>query len=101
MKLYYSPDARSDLRELHNYISRNLRNPEAAKNITEKILKTANLLMDQPQLGVRVSEKTGRETDIRCLFSGNYGIFYRINDSSVLVLRILDARTDYMKYVFA
>ena len=101
MKLYYAPQARADLREIQGYISQNLQNPSAAKNIISKILKSASLLSGQPRLGFSVSEKTGRETDIRCLFSGNYVIFYKITEAGILVVRILDARTDYMKYVFA
>ena len=99
MKRYYTPQARNDLMEIREYISQNLQNPIAAKNVTSKILKTASLLGEQPRLGISVAEKTGRETDILCLFCGNYGIFYKITDKGILVLRILDARTDYMRFV--
>ncbi len=101
MKLYYAPQARNDLIEIREYISQHLQNPIAAKNVTSKILKTAGLLGGQPRLGFSVAEKTGRETDTLCMFSGNYGIFYKVTDQGILVLRILDARTDYMRFVFA
>lgn len=100
MKLRYTPQARTDLREIQGYIADHLQNPTAAKHITTMVLKSAGRLTDYPRLGFSVSEKTGRETEARCLFSGNYGIFYIVSKENVLVLRILDARTDYMKYVF-
>ena len=100
MKLYYAPQAKNDLLEIREYISQNLQNPIAAKNVTSKILKAASLLGNQPRLGFSVAEKTGRETENLCMLSGNYGIFYKITDAGVLVLRILDARTDYMKLIF-
>ena len=100
MKLSYTPQARADLREIQGYIADHLQNPTAAKHITTMVLKSAGHLTDFPRLGFSVSEKTGRETDARCLFSGNYGIFYIVDEESILVLRILDARTDYMKCVF-
>lgn len=101
MRIFYSPQARSDLNDIHEYISTNLQNPTAAKNIISKITKSAELLSDQAQLGFSVAEKTGRDTDIRCLLSGNYGVFYQIISAEILIVRILDVRTDYMKYVFA
>ncbi len=101
MKLYYSSQARTDLREIRDYIFEILQNPTAAKNVTSKILKSAGLLGEQPKLGFSVADKTGRETDVLCMFSGNYGVFYKITPKGILVVRILDARTDYMKYVFA
>ena len=100
MKLSYTPQARADLREIQGYIADHLQNPTAAKHITTMVLKSAGRLTGFPRLGFSVSEKTGRETEARCLFRGNYGIFYLVNKEDILVLRILDVRTDYMKYVF-
>lgn len=99
MKLVYTPQSRQDLREIRDYIADDLKNPAAAKNITEKILKTAHLLSDQPYLGVSLNEKTGRDTDYRCLFSGNYGIFYLVSENRICIIRILDLRTDYMRII--
>ena len=100
MKLYYSPQARLDLSEINEYISQHLQNPIAAKNVIAKIVKNAELLSEQSQLGFSVAEKTGRETDIRCLLCRNYGIFYQVISSEILIVRILDVRTDYLRFIF-
>lgn len=101
MKIVYSPQAREDLREIRDYIAHILKNPLAAKNITDKIIKSIHLLSDQPHLGIDVAEKTGRATDYRCLFSGNYGVFYIPRNEIIEVIRILDLRTDYMRTIFS
>ena len=101
MNVFYSPQARIDLNEIHDYIYQNLKSPIAAKNVISKIVNSADLLSNQSMLGLSVAEKTGRDTDMRCLFSGNYGIFYQIISDEILIVRIIDVRTDYMKYIFA
>ncbi len=100
MKIIYSPQAREDLREIKIYISDVLKNPIAAKNVTEKIIKSVHRLSEQPNLGFALSEKTQRDTDYLCLLSGNHGIFYLIKESHIQIIRILDLRTDYMRIVF-
>lgn len=101
MKIVYSPQAREDLREIRDYITQVLKNPSAAKNVTDKIIKSTHLLSEQPHLGIDVAEKTGRATDYRCLFSGNYGVFYIPRNDITEVIRILDLRTDYMRTIFS
>lgn len=99
MKIVYTPAAREDLREIKSYITNELKNPIAANNVTKKIINNIHTLSDFPQLGISVQEKTGRETDARCLISGNYGVIYSC-DNDVKIIRILDLRTDYMHLIF-
>ncbi len=101
MKIIYTPQAREDLRDIRNYIADVLKNPVASKNMVAKILKTAHILSDQPNSGISLSEKTGRETDYRCIISGNYGIFYLVMNDNIQIMRILDLRTDYMRIIFS
>lgn len=100
MKIVFTPQSREDLREVENYISQVLDNPLAARNVIQKVLRSAFLLENNPHLGIELSKKTGRDTPYRCLFSGNYGIFYLENGQEIRVIRILDLRTDYLKSIF-
>ena len=100
MKIIYSPQARDDLREIKSYVSDVLKNPIAAKNVTEKIIKSIHRLCEQPNLGFSLSEKTGRDTEYLCLLSDNHGIFYLKKENTIQIIRILDLRTDYMRIVF-
>ena len=100
MKLIYSPQARDDLREIKTYIRDTLLNPTAAENVTQKILKSCALLKDNPKLGAELSGKVNRETDMRYLVIHQYIAFYRIDNDVIRVIRIRDARTNYLHIIF-
>lgn len=100
MKIVYTPRARQDLREIRDYISNDLKNPIAANNVISQILSVAHQLERFPESGMLLSEKTGRETDYRCLSVSNYIIPYRIEGKAVKIIRILDARTDYIRLLW-
>lgn len=100
MKLVYSPQARADLREIKAYISDNLQNPTAAENVTQKILKSCALLKDNQKLGAELSGKVDGDTDLRYLIINQHIAFYRIDNNSIRIIRIRDARTNYMHIIF-
>lgn len=77
-----------------------LNNPEAAGNITNGILSSCQRLRDFPGMGVSLKEKIELDTNYRCLFFRNYIVFYTFDSSTVIVNRILDGRTEYLKIIF-
>lgn len=101
MKIRYTPQAQADLREIRDYIADVLKNPTAAKNVTDKIIRTCHLLCDQPNMGASLESKTGRETNYRHLICENHIAFYEIEFECVCIVRILDGRTDYMRTIFS
>lgn len=100
MRLIYTPKAREDLRNIKSYISKTLLNKTAADNIAKKIIKDCALLKDNPMLGISLSDKIDRQTDVRFLIIKNYIAFYKIDDDRIMVLRIQDARTNYINILF-
>lgn len=100
MKLKYTPEAISDLQETKNYISKALRNPRAANRITKCILEQCGQLKDHPNLGMSMQAKLDWETDFRYLICENHIAVYRITEDRIMALRILDARTDYLRILF-
>lgn len=101
MRLRYTPQARTDLREIQAYLTGELANPQAAARTAKQLLQSCQRLKLYPQLGPALTEKIGRETNLRYLVSGNYLIFYRAEAPYVSVLRILDGRTDYLRVLFS
>ena len=99
MKLRYAPEALNDLAEIKQYIKEELGSPIAAGKIISGILASCSLLKSQPRLGMELSKRIGRETDYRYLISGNYIVFYRIENKNISVYRIIDARTDYIRTI--
>ena len=97
-KLKITPAAASDLAEISAYISMQLHNPQAARRIAKNI--THDLRQQNPHLGFSVSAKIGKETNLRALLSGNYFLFYRIENEAIQVSRVLDGRQDYLRVLF-
>ena len=97
MIIKYTPAAIVDLQELKAYISKTLHNPKAAKRIIKSIMDHCSNLKTHPQLGMSLAAKTGVETDLRYLVCEQHLAMYRVEGDLILVARILDGRTDYMK----
>lgn len=100
MKLVYSPQARNDIKGIKDYISKELANPIASDRIVKSILKSCSDLKDYPEMGAELKNKFDVDLDYRYLVTSNYIAFYRIDNGTVKVIRILDGRTNYMKYLF-
>ncbi len=47
-----------------------------------------------------LSEKTGIKSDLRVLVCDNHLAFYRMQENYISIVRILDGRTNYMKFIF-
>ena len=100
MKLKYTPEAIADLQNTKAYISDVLHNPKAARRVTKQILDMCSSLKEHPNLGMSLKAKTDIDTDLKYLICENHLAFYRIEDDWVMVVRILDGRTDYMRVIF-
>ena len=100
MKLKYTPDAIADLQNTKAYISNVLRNPKAANRIIKQILDVCGSLKDHPNLGMSLEAKTDIDTDLKYLICENHLVFYRIDGDWIMIARILDGRTDYMRVIF-
>lgn len=99
-KVRLTPAARQDMRDIQAYISKHLKNPIAASNVTGRIMQTLRLLLQHGEAGVSLQAKTGHPTDLRLLVSGDYLIFYRFEAPAVSVARILNGRQDYLRILF-
>ena len=97
MNLRYTPEAIADLREMKTYITKVLHNAQAAKRITASILDACSALKTFPELGTPLEMLTGQASDVRYLVCENRMVFYRAEDGCVLVARVLDGRTDYLR----
>lgn len=98
-KVRLTPAALQDMRDISAYISKNLKNPIAADHVTARIIQALRILTRHGEAGVSLQAKTGYATDLRVLDSGDYLIFYRIEDTTVSVARILNGRQDYLQFL--
>ena len=99
-KLLISPEARKDLEEIKAYISKKLENPIAAINVVSRITQSLKSLQNTPGIGTPLSLKVLFETNYRILVCGNYLVFYRYENKTVFVDRVLYGRRDYIRILF-
>ncbi|MDR1469149.1 MAG: type II toxin-antitoxin system RelE/ParE family toxin [Spirochaetaceae bacterium] len=98
--LRISPDAKKDLRDIQTYISEKLESPRAALNVVSTIIEKIKSLRRFPGKGILLSSKVRFETNYRFLISGSYLIFYRYENETVFVDRVIYAKRDYIKILF-
>jgi toxin ParE1/3/4 len=79
--------ALSDLNDIVRYMSRD--DPSAVRRLASKLREVTPALKDQAQLGRMVPE-TGNES-IRELVRGNYRVMYRVANSEVQILAVVEA----------
>lgn len=99
-KVELSPQAIEDLKEIKSYIEDELQNPTAAKNTILKIIETYESLSISPNSRIPVQKYVSFQTDYRFILANNYSIFYRIEDKTIKVVRILYSRRDFVNILF-
>ena len=82
------------------YISEELENPIAALKVVSQITGSLKNLRDMPGMGAPLSPKVPFETNYRTLVCCNYLAFYRHEDKTVFVDRILYGRRDHVRILF-
>lgn len=101
MKLQYRPAAIADIRNASDYIADVLKNRSAANRFKAKILEGVSLLKDNPYMGTPLASKyDGVPEDIRFLVISMQLVFYKVTESGIEVVRVLDGRTDYLVHLF-
>lgn len=100
-KLRVNPKAIEDLKSIRSYISDELNNPVAAKNIVATIIEAYEKLLDFPYMGRDLSSKIGLRTDYRYLICDHYIVFYKYDEAYISIYRILNSQRDYLHILFS
>ena len=95
-----SPEAITDLQQIKAYIAEELCNVQAAVNTVATITKRIRMLADFPDSGASLSSIVDFETDYRFLVCGNYTAFYRTENQTVHIIRVLYGRRNFMQILF-
>ena len=100
VKVIVSPLAGMDMEEIGDYISSELRNPDAALRTIRSFWKAIMPLQDFPEMGTPLLVSGKQSVPYRYLVSGSYLIFYHITAEAVCIDRVLYGRRDYMALLF-
>ncbi|MDO4990665.1 MAG: type II toxin-antitoxin system RelE/ParE family toxin [Eubacteriales bacterium] len=98
--LVISPLARADMREIGDYISRELRNPDAALRMIRRFKDAMRPLREFPEMGSPLLAAGKQSIPYRYLVCGSYLIFYHVAADAVQIDRVLYGRRDYMALLF-
>ena len=98
--LVISPLARADMREIGDYISRELRNPDAALRMMRRFKEAMQPLRSFPEMGSPLLAAGKQSIPYRYFVCGSYLIFYHVAAEAVHVDRVLYGRRDYMPLLF-
>lgn len=95
--LEYLPAAKKDIADISYYISHILLNPDAALRLVEKIVSSAEKLIDFPYANPVFTPVRPLKHEVRKLPVQNYIIFYWIDEETkiITVARILYNRRDF------
>jgi toxin ParE1/3/4 len=91
MKLKYTGRSKQDLRSIAAWIADE--NPARAKSFASELRAACRSALDYPESN-QILEGSGNPV-VRRKVHGSYLIFYRVNDKTVEILRILHGAQDY------
>ncbi len=100
MKIVYRPAAIDDIMSTAAYIENELKNPQAAQRLKERILYCISLLKDNPNMGTPLSNKYDLpECNYQYIIVNKQLVFYETNNDTIEIVRVLDGRTDYLSHL--
>ena len=88
MKVLFTHSAQRDLMRLRDFIAEE--NPQAAGQISGRLVTSTMRLSDQPSMGVDVESLRG----IQDLIAGDYIVRYAVLEEEIYILRIWHGRED-------
>ena len=97
-KIEIAARAKRDMREVYEYISGNLKEPNAADRLLDKIETKIISLKSMPLRHAIERDEQLKLRNLRKLIVGNYLVFYTVNEKAetVFIVRVLYARRDWM-----
>ena len=97
MKLRLLLAAEQDIEKLFLYIHNDLANPITVQNVAQKILHRIQQMTDFPELGASMMAIDIRLEDYRYLIVDNYLVVYSYSRDTIYIVRVLYARSDYVR----
>lgn len=99
MRVEWLYEAQMEYRDLLNY-HKNKVGADSARKFSERILGTVKHLEQFPEMGVLKEERLLGRFGFRALFIDKYVCIYRIDNQTVYIYHLADARTNYMYHIF-
>ena len=98
-EIKFSQEAILDLQQAKSYISEEF-SSEQAMSFVAKFIEKIKQLSDYPENIAPLFSIVDFETDYRFLICGNYTAFYKIENHTVNIIRVLYRRSNFMQILF-
>ena len=91
-----TPQALSNMREINDYIAHEIMNPDAARNLLDKMQQEINNLAAFPKKYRLVDEEPWRSEGVRKIVVDNYLVYYWIDEenSIIQIIAVMSERRD-------
>lgn len=99
MKVEWLSEARNEFREFVTYYATQVGKPYAEK-FSRKIFRAVAQLEDFPEMGVLKYDTLMGKYGFRALFIAQYVCVYKIENDTVFIYHIADARKNYIYHIF-
>lgn len=104
MEYRFSNEFADELVATQDYIEKILIAPQAAETLGREAIKAIEFVADNPELGLNFDERIGyklmKNHVLRLyILKKKYLLFFVTHEKSVIFLRFLSARTDYMNHL--
>lgn len=100
MELAWSPAAVDDLEAAVGCIESELASPMAARRLIDSVIEKAQLFADVPVAGTARRALNGIDTGYRYMVCGKRMVFLECDNGRALFVRVLYAKSDYMRTLF-
>lgn len=98
-KVEYSQIVRRKLKALRRRLTDEF-DPEVSKKVLKQITDAAEDLGNFAEKGISVASMYDIDCDYRYLYAGHNYLFYRIEDSRIIIVEMFDEREDFMYKLF-
>lgn len=97
-EIEFTEDARDEIREIFEYISKNLVNENAAKRLMKKMRKKVMDLAESPEIYVKIEKKDKLKREFRRMVVDNFVVLYTIDESkkTIYIAHMYYGRRDYL-----
>lgn len=99
MKIEWLYEARCEFRDFLTYYKTNV-GPKYAKRFSDQILDAIEQLSSFPEAGVLRKDTLMGKYGFRALFINKYVCVYKIEEDTVLIYHLADARKNYIYHIF-
>jgi plasmid stabilization system protein ParE len=99
-RVLYTQEALEDLQTIKARIIDNFCDEELAVKSLRKLMQQIQGIAEFPHMGMELEKIIGIHSDYYYLFRKSNYIFYRIENDSIKIIRILNERQDYIRILF-